>query len=237
MLRTLLTILLLAGLSDLALPQTGRREARVDPEARVGKWKEDPERLARKLATRMSPAQYRAALKGSGMGAAIAGGTQAAGAAGWTFLGPKGAFNLSGGGHNGRIAGLSINPAGGSVVYAGACQGGLWKSDLATLGNWTSIGDSLGNPSVRAFAVDPTDPDHIFVGTGDWIRYPGAGLYETTNGGLRFLRAGDFTSPLDRLTASSRIESAHTFELGNVGFRVASVIPEPPHVFRDTAVR
>ncbi|MEM7308954.1 MAG: hypothetical protein AAF682_19885 [Planctomycetota bacterium] len=147
-------------------------------------WREDHSRLRRKHERCMSPAQYRLALESTGMGQALAqgrgGGATAAGVAAWQLLGPVGAFSE----RNGRVSGIQILDGVDPALYVGICQGGLWKSTVGTAGDWTSIGDALPNPSVRAFAVDPKDEDHILVGTGDVQRYKGAGMFESNDGGL-----------------------------------------------------
>ncbi len=68
--------------------------------------------------------------------------------------------------------------------YLGAGSGGLYYSQqVFTSVIWQSLGDNLPNPSVGAIAVDPTNNNVIFVGTGDWGRDHGAGIFKTTNRG------------------------------------------------------
>jgi photosystem II stability/assembly factor-like uncharacterized protein len=61
--------------------------------------------------------------------------------------------------------------------------GGLWRSSLSTGPLWFYIGDNLPNPSVGAFIVNPFLPDDILVGSGDYNRYQGTGMFHTTDGG------------------------------------------------------
>lgn len=69
-------------------------------------------------------------------------------------------------------------------TYLGASSGGLWFGNFAlVLRVWTSLGDALPNPAVGSFLIDSLDPNTIWVGTGDWRRYGGAGLFKTTNRG------------------------------------------------------
>lgn len=68
--------------------------------------------------------------------------------------------------------------------YLGASSGGFWKGrNLIFLRGWTSMGENLPNPSVGAFAIHPQDQNRIIVGTGDWARYNGGGVFYTTDGG------------------------------------------------------
>ena len=75
-------------------------------------------------------------------------------------------------------------------AYLGASSGGLWYGKYGIVfRQWVSLGDKLPNPSVGAFAVDPTDSKKIFVGTGDWNRFTGAGLFATSDRGLNWTSA------------------------------------------------
>ncbi len=134
----------------------------------------------------MNPLVYRQAFKETGIEEslstrnAVSRGSTDDGST-WILRGPVGNFGL----RNGRVAGINIISTGQDTyrVYVGASTGGIWWSDSQALGSWTSIGDRLPNPAVRAFAVDPNDPRHIIVGTGDPERWKGAGMYVTHNEG------------------------------------------------------
>ncbi|MBI1804844.1 MAG: hypothetical protein HY033_12895 [Ignavibacteriae bacterium] len=71
-------------------------------------------------------------------------------------------------------------------VYCGASSGGLWYAGPTY--DWKSLGDNLPNPSVGAFVIKPDDPKTIFVGTGDWSRFGGAGLFKTADRGLNWVK-------------------------------------------------
>ena len=152
-------------------------------------WHEDVERVRRGLEYSLSPDEYKHALRTTGMANVLAGRTSllvpgAKSTTSWSRLGPVGGFGNAG--QNGRISGIQIldKPGGGYSVFAGSCQGGLWVTHSASWAVWTDIGTNLPNPSVRAFAVDPDNHDRIFVGTGDWDRYTGSGMYLTEDGGI-----------------------------------------------------
>src|SRR6478735_8472509 len=74
---------------------------------------------------------------------------------------------------SGRIIDLAVTdnakaPRGriGSVIYAGTATGGVWKSTNAGV-NWTPVFDSVRTGSVGAVAVAPSNPDVVWVGTGE----------------------------------------------------------------------
>jgi photosystem II stability/assembly factor-like uncharacterized protein len=94
---------------------------------------------------------------------------------------------------SGRIVDVAVTdnaraPRGriGSVIYAAAATGGVWKSTNAGV-TWTPVFDSVRTGSVGAVAVAPSDPDVVWVGTGEpnnmrsssW----GTGVYKSTDGG------------------------------------------------------
>jgi len=74
----------------------------------------------------------------------------------------------------------------GTVFIVGAATGGVWRTENAGV-SWTPIFDSVGTGGVGAVAVAPSDPDVIWVGTGEannmrsssW----GTGVYKTADGG------------------------------------------------------
>ncbi|MFI5228019.1 MAG: WD40/YVTN/BNR-like repeat-containing protein, partial [Gemmatimonadales bacterium] len=93
---------------------------------------------------------------------------------------------------SGRIADVAVTDARdarahiGNIIYAGAATGGVWKSTNAGV-TWTPVFDSVRTGSVGAVAVAPSDPDIVWVGTGEsnnmrsssW----GTGVYKSTDGG------------------------------------------------------
>ncbi len=79
-------------------------------------------------------------------------------------------------------------------IYLGAGSGGLWYGTGD--GNWVSVGDRLSNPAVGAIAIDPVNPGTIFVGTGDWGRDNGAGMFKTTNQGQTWAFVALPTTPV-----------------------------------------
>ncbi len=74
----------------------------------------------------------------------------------------------------------------GSVVYVAAATGGIWKSTNAGV-TWAPVFDSVRTGSIGAVAVAPSDPDVVWVGTGEsnnmrsssW----GTGVYRSLDGG------------------------------------------------------
>ncbi len=91
------------------------------------------------------------------------------------------------GGYNGmgRLITMAFHPTDTNIIYVGAPVGGIWKT--TTGGNaWTSLGDQLPYNSVGSIAINPTNPDIIYITVGKsegWWEY-GLGVYKSTDGGL-----------------------------------------------------
>lgn len=102
----------------------------------------------------------------------------------WLPVGPR---NI-----NGRIRCLAIHPTNGNILYAGAADGGVWKT-VDGGQSWKPLTDDKDSLSIGALAIDPTAPDTIYAGTGEplyfsglfryaWA-YPGIGVLKSTDGG------------------------------------------------------
>jgi len=133
----------------------------------------------------------------------------------WTEVGPMGGYGV-GMQYNGCVSGLQIVSDGGTgyYVFAGGSGGGLWRSHSSNPLVWTPIGRNLKSPAARAVAVDPSDPDHIVVCSGDPNRYPGGGVFVSQDGGVNW---ADATLP-DVPEAFSRV----AFRLGSSQILVAA---------------
>ncbi len=97
----------------------------------------------------------------------------------------------------GRITSIAASPNAtgqfGTVFVVGAATGGVWRTSNDG-GSWTQIfDDSVRTGGVGALAVAPSDPDVIWVGTGEannmrsssW----GTGVYMTADGGKTWSKA------------------------------------------------
>ena len=75
---------------------------------------------------------------------------------------------------SGRVAGIAIAP-GGTRIYVASANGGVWRSDNSGQ-SWVSTMDGFDvNPTsvasaslvCGAIAIDPADPNRVYVGTGE----------------------------------------------------------------------
>lgn len=87
------------------------------------------------------------------------------------------------GGRLGAVAGTDADP---SLYYAGAADGGVWKSENAGQ-SWQPVFDSQDVQSIGAIAIDPSNKNVVWVGTGEGAPRndvtPGDGVYRSADGG------------------------------------------------------
>ena len=103
----------------------------------------------------------------------------------WRNLGP--AFM------SGRISDIDWDPDDSSVWYVAAGSGGVWKTKNAGV-SWTPVFDNEASYSIGNVTVDPSNPNTIWVGTGEDVggRHVGFGdgIYRSDNGGATWTNMG-----------------------------------------------
>jgi photosystem II stability/assembly factor-like uncharacterized protein len=102
----------------------------------------------------------------------------------WRSIGPS---------HGGRVlavAGVAQQP---NVFYFGAVVGGVWKTEDAGA-SWQPIFDKEPIASIGAIAIAPSDPNVIYVGTGESALREdisfGDGVYKSTDAGKTWAHIG-----------------------------------------------
>jgi photosystem II stability/assembly factor-like uncharacterized protein len=97
-------------------------------------------------------------------------------------------YRLVGPFRGGRVLAVAGVPGEPDTYYFGAVAGGMWKTTDGGL-NWTPLWDKFpeASPSIGAIAIAPSDPNVIYVGTGEaCIRgdiIMGNGVYKSTDAG------------------------------------------------------
>lgn len=105
----------------------------------------------------------------------------------WHFLGPD---NVSG-----RITDVAVpTPRGRSyTIYAATATGGVWRTDNEGI-TWSPIFEQQVTTSIGDLALDPSDPETLWVGTGEANIFrsstAGCGVYKTTDGGETWRHCG-----------------------------------------------
>jgi hypothetical protein len=120
----------------------------------------------------------------------------------WRQIGPQpttytGLYTLPAPGYltSGRVTALAVNPGNANVVYLGAAEGGVWKTTNGG-STWTPLTDDQPSLSIGSIALDPSDPNTIYVGTGEeyglfqFGSYYGAGVLKSTDGGTTWTQLG-----------------------------------------------
>lgn len=130
----------------------------------------------------------------------------------WTFIGPRplqalttpqaifsGARSISG-----RVTALAIDPRDGDVIYLGAATGGVWKT-VDGGRNWIPLTDDQPTLVVGAIALDPSNPDTVYVGTGELLTgFYGSGVLKSTDGGASWTQlTGPFVGPFNTVRSGA----------------------------------
>ena len=102
----------------------------------------------------------------------------------WRMIGP---FR---GGRTRAATGVPSQP---NVFYIGQVNGGVWKSDDYGR-TWNPIFDHESTQSIGAIAVAPSNPNIIYVASGEGLHRPdlsvGNGIYKSTDAGKTWTRLG-----------------------------------------------
>lgn len=98
----------------------------------------------------------------------------------WESAGP---LNIGG-----RITSLAVDPTNENIIFIGAASGGIFKTTDGGQ-NWSPVFDRETSLSTGDLAIAPSNPQIIYVGTGEAnagggsLAYDGAGIFKSTNGG------------------------------------------------------
>ncbi|HYF29631.1 MAG TPA: T9SS type A sorting domain-containing protein [Chitinophagaceae bacterium] len=124
----------------------------------------------------------------------------------WTPLAPKN--------FGGRILCLAFHPTNQNVMWVGSASGGLWKTTNGGTGaangiNWTNVPTGFPVLGISSIAVNNSNPNELYLGTGEVYNSGGAGyqghndrtfrgsygigILKTTDGGVTWTKSLDFS--------------------------------------------
>ncbi|MFY9233719.1 MAG: hypothetical protein WAO58_04580 [Fimbriimonadaceae bacterium] len=105
--------------------------------------------------------------------------------ASWSWIGP--------GRIGGRLRAIIIHPTQTNTIWIGSAGGGIWKTTDGG-SSWVPLDDFMASLSIGCMAIDPTNPNTLYAGTGEGFfeavegssntaAIKGYGIYKTTDGG------------------------------------------------------
>ena len=94
---------------------------------------------------------------------------------------------------SGRISDFAVRPGKRHEFFVASASGGVWKTENAGT-TFTPVFDAQGSYSIGCVALDPTNPDVVWVGTGEnnnqrSVGY-GDGVYKSEDGGASWKNVG-----------------------------------------------
>jgi photosystem II stability/assembly factor-like uncharacterized protein len=93
----------------------------------------------------------------------------------------------------GRMLDFAFDPNNANVIWAGAADGGLWKSTTGG-SSWTPADDQLPTLAIGCVVTHPTSSSIIYIGTGEGSfnidAAEGVGVLKSTDGGATWSQTG-----------------------------------------------
>jgi photosystem II stability/assembly factor-like uncharacterized protein len=137
------------------------------------------------------------------------------------LLAPFSARSLGPANMSGRVCEVAVVESKPAIMYVASATGGLWKTTNAGM-TWTPLTDQLDVWSIGAVAVAASDPNVVYMGTGEanprnsvsW----GDGVYRSADGGKSWTHVGlTDTQHIGRITVHpTNPDVAYVAALGHI---------------------
>jgi photosystem II stability/assembly factor-like uncharacterized protein len=96
-------------------------------------------------------------------------------------------------GMSGRVTAIDVVVNNPNIWYVGAASGGVWKTENSGA-SWTSLFDDQENINIGSIAIQQSNPNIVWVGTGEGNPRNsiniGEGIYKSIDGGKTWRRMG-----------------------------------------------
>ncbi len=111
----------------------------------------------------------------------------------WEEIGPA-PILYGEGGYSGRLSAVVCSRTDWNKYYVAGADGGVWRTTDGG-STWTPLTDAMPTTAMGALAMDPTDENTLYAGSGEanfanHSRY-GLGLYRTTDGGQTWVQLAE----------------------------------------------
>ncbi|SNR66403.1 WD40/YVTN/BNR-like repeat-containing protein [Lutibacter flavus] len=122
-------------------------------------------------------------------------------------------------GMSGRVTAIDVVNKSPEIIYAGTASGGLWKSESGGV-DWTPIFDKQNNLSIGAVAIQQSNSDVVWAGTGEGnprnSLTGGYGLYKSLDAGKTWKSVGlEKTRNIHRIIIDK--DNPNTVYVGAIG--------------------
>ncbi len=94
-----------------------------------------------------------------------------------------------------RVEAVQVHPTNAQIMYVAFGSGNLWKTNNGGV-TWRPIYEDMPSTGIGDFALAPSDPDVIYLGTGESLRknrnftMPGCGVYRSDDAGETWRHIG-----------------------------------------------
>lgn len=110
----------------------------------------------------------------------------------WQLMGPRpitGEFWSGDDDASGRVVDIAVDPSNPLRAYIASASGGIWRT-LDGGASWIPLTDELPNLNHGCVALDPSDPQVVWAGTGEYTtQSAGDGVFRSPDGGGSWVRA------------------------------------------------